>query len=171
MPFFFNDFSSMDDKERMTYWDAKFVLLRSLPNVLISPHSAFLTHEALTAICNTTISNVEEFVGGRKLTNSVKPKAKAAPKANPKTLNKRVSMMATAPIESCAPPVNHELHPSIIAPNPNVKVAVFSAQPYVKDEMKALMDVYPNSFFRRGGMLVINSNALQGCQNREFVCQ
>merc|ERR1719191_1087372 len=97
----------------MAYWDAKFILLKSLPNVLITPHSAFLTQEALTAICNTTITNVEEYVGTKPLTNVVKPKAKAAPKSNPKAFSKRVSVNFTAPIEA----------PTATSPSGDVAVA------------------------------------------------
>jgi len=37
----------------------KFQLLKSFPNVLISPHSAFLTHEALANIADTTVANLQ----------------------------------------------------------------------------------------------------------------
>ena len=39
--------------------DRKFQLLKSFPNVLISPHSAFLTHEALANIAATTVANLQ----------------------------------------------------------------------------------------------------------------
>lgn len=41
------------------------------PQVLITPHSAFLTHEALAHIAATTASNIEEFLAQRPLTNAV----------------------------------------------------------------------------------------------------
>ncbi len=41
--------------------------------VLITPHSAFLTKEALANIASTTISNIEEYVTGKTLTNALKP--------------------------------------------------------------------------------------------------
>ena len=37
----------------------KFQLLKSFPNVLISPHSAFLTAEALANIAATTVQNLK----------------------------------------------------------------------------------------------------------------
>jgi D-lactate dehydrogenase len=45
-----------------------------LLQVLITPHSAFLTEEALGNIATTTISNMEEFLAGQQLTNELKPK-------------------------------------------------------------------------------------------------
>eukprot|EP00959_Pyramimonas_sp_CCMP1952_P374188 7836528-Pyramimonas_sp.AAC.2 len=45
-----------------------------LPNVLVTPHSAFLTTEALTNIGQTTIDNLKEFAEGKdRLTNEVCP--------------------------------------------------------------------------------------------------
>ncbi len=41
--------------------DIVFKKLQSFPNVLISGHQAFLTHEALTCIAETTIKNISEF--------------------------------------------------------------------------------------------------------------
>lgn len=73
---FFQDFTSIDNATRMKNWDTKFAALTSLPNVIVSPHSAFLTKEALENICSTTISNLEEFVAGKPLTNEVKPQYK-----------------------------------------------------------------------------------------------
>jgi phosphoglycerate dehydrogenase-like enzyme len=43
------------------------------PQVLITPHSAFLTHEAPAHIAATTISNIEEFLSGQALTNELMP--------------------------------------------------------------------------------------------------
>lgn len=49
------------------------VLMRLLtfPNVLVTSHQAFLTHEALNNIANTTLDNIEAFIEGRELVNSV----------------------------------------------------------------------------------------------------
>jgi D-lactate dehydrogenase len=45
--------------------DDVFARLLTFPNVLITAHQAFLTHEALAAIASTTLANVESvFVGG-----------------------------------------------------------------------------------------------------------
>jgi len=41
--------------------------------VLISPHSAFLTAEALASIACTTVANIREFQEGKRLTFEVKP--------------------------------------------------------------------------------------------------
>lgn len=45
-----------------------------LPQVLITPHTAFLTSEALDNIARTTISNIEEFLQDKQLTNELHPK-------------------------------------------------------------------------------------------------
>ncbi|MGE3745000.1 MAG: NAD(P)-dependent oxidoreductase, partial [Sphingomonadaceae bacterium] len=41
--------------------DDIFARLLTFPNVLITGHQAFLTHEALTAIAETTIENIAQF--------------------------------------------------------------------------------------------------------------
>jgi D-lactate dehydrogenase len=46
--------------------------LMTFPNVLISGHQAFLTHEALEQIAMTTLQNVTEFELGLVLKNEVK---------------------------------------------------------------------------------------------------
>lgn len=50
--------------------DKLFLKLRSLPNVIITPHQAFLTQEAVESIVKTTISNITAFELGQ-LTNAV----------------------------------------------------------------------------------------------------
>lgn len=50
----------------------------SAPQVLITPHSAFLTHEALANIAATTVANMEEFLAGQPLTNELQPKPEKA---------------------------------------------------------------------------------------------
>lgn len=42
--------------------------------VLITPHTAFLTSEALDNIASTTITNMEEFLQDKQLTNELRPK-------------------------------------------------------------------------------------------------
>ena len=43
--------------------------LLSMPNVLISPHQAFATHEALTNIAHTTFYNISCWLAGKKTEN------------------------------------------------------------------------------------------------------
>ena len=70
---FFKNWSSVSHSERYKSWDKKFQLLKSYPNVLISPHSAFLTNEALENISMTTVANIKEFREGQMLTYEVLP--------------------------------------------------------------------------------------------------
>jgi D-lactate dehydrogenase len=69
---FFKDMSSLQDDDRMQHWDMQFATLRGFPNVIVTPHSAFLTQEALQNICATTILNIEQLATGQELTNEVK---------------------------------------------------------------------------------------------------
>ncbi|CAK0890457.1 unnamed protein product [Prorocentrum cordatum] len=69
---FFQNFVNCDTRERMAAWDKTFNMLSALPNVIVTPHTAFLTKEALENICNTTIQNIDEFLEGKELTNGVK---------------------------------------------------------------------------------------------------
>ena len=46
---FFQDFSS-DLESGLKVWDDTLALLSTFPNVLITPHSAFLTNEALVRV-------------------------------------------------------------------------------------------------------------------------
>lgn len=71
---FFTDWSDQLIEERMEKWDRCFKLLCSYPQVLITPHSAFLTHEALSNIASTTITNIEEWLQDKPLGNELKPK-------------------------------------------------------------------------------------------------
>jgi len=68
---FFEDFSSRGSFTYST-WDGLFSELEALPNVLVSPHSAFLTYEALQNIADTVVMNLNEVVLGKPLTNEVK---------------------------------------------------------------------------------------------------
>lgn len=49
-------------------------MLKSYPNVLVTPHSAFLTEQALANIAATTVENIKEFSTGKQLTYQVIPK-------------------------------------------------------------------------------------------------
>ena len=60
--------------------------LMTFPNVLITSHQAFLTHEALANIAETTLGNVTAFERGESLPNEVSAAeviADGAPPANP----------------------------------------------------------------------------------------
>ena len=63
--FFFEDYS----EKIMT--DDTLALLVSRPNVIITSHQAFLTHEALANIASTTITNLDEFFEDKALTNEI----------------------------------------------------------------------------------------------------
>lgn len=52
--------------------DDVFARLLTFPNVLITGHQAFFTHEALTQIAETTIESVLAMSSGRELVNQVK---------------------------------------------------------------------------------------------------
>jgi len=51
--------------------DDDFARLLTYPNVLITAHQAFLTHEALAAIAQTTLSNVTTVLAGEPCDNAV----------------------------------------------------------------------------------------------------
>eukprot|EP00898_Chlorokybus_atmophyticus_P001636 jgi/Chlat1/2473/Chrsp175S08710 len=51
--------------------DEVFTRMLSFPNVLITPHQAFFTVEALQEIARVTAKNIAEFTEERKLTNQV----------------------------------------------------------------------------------------------------
>lgn len=55
--------------------DDVFARLLTFPNVVITAHQAFFTHEALTAIAATTLENVRAFLAGEPLANAVQLEA------------------------------------------------------------------------------------------------
>ncbi len=55
---FFQDFSNLAPAKRMAAWDSAFTELHALPQVLATPHVAFLTKEALANIAETTVENL-----------------------------------------------------------------------------------------------------------------
>jgi D-lactate dehydrogenase len=63
---FFRDLSS----EIIT--DDVFQRLVSFPNVIVTGHQAYLTREALTTICETTLKSITAFEKGQPLENEVK---------------------------------------------------------------------------------------------------
>lgn len=56
--FFYEDYSGH------IVQDDKLVRLISMPNVIVTSHQAFLTHEALDAIASTTVENLRAFFAG-----------------------------------------------------------------------------------------------------------
>ncbi|MEQ7799252.1 2-hydroxyacid dehydrogenase [Pedobacter sp. ASV1-7] len=63
--FFFQDFSeSIIQDEQLSQ-------LISFPNVLITGHQGFLTHEAMTEIANVTFNNIDAFNDGLALLNRI----------------------------------------------------------------------------------------------------
>ncbi|KAJ8604534.1 hypothetical protein CTAYLR_000968 [Chrysophaeum taylorii] len=52
-------------------WDKTLGSLATRPNVVVTPHVAFLTAEALSSIAQTTILNLKEFARGGPYTNQV----------------------------------------------------------------------------------------------------
>ncbi|MCJ8166233.1 2-hydroxyacid dehydrogenase [Pontibacter sp. E15-1] len=62
-------FEDMSDK---VIQDDVFMRLLSFNNVLITGHQAFFTSEAMQAIANVTLQNIQEFTTGTQLTNEVK---------------------------------------------------------------------------------------------------
>jgi len=73
---FFNDMAAQSDSQAGAsipdYWDDDYNALASLPNVVITPHQAFLTQEALQAIASSTINSISEVALGKDLTDEIK---------------------------------------------------------------------------------------------------
>lgn len=63
-----------DDHSDHVIHDDVFMRLTTFPNVLITGHQAFFTHEAMTHISITTFSNLSDFELGRDCPNLVKLK-------------------------------------------------------------------------------------------------
>jgi D-lactate dehydrogenase len=70
---FFEDLSSR------VLQDDVLARLLTFPNVIVTSHQAFFTHEALAAIAETTLSNVRAFVNGEPLVNTVSLDGVVAP--------------------------------------------------------------------------------------------
>ncbi len=60
-----------EDRSQEIIDDDVFARLLTFPNVLITAHQAFLTHEALGAIAETTIDNVVTVASGRPCANTL----------------------------------------------------------------------------------------------------
>jgi D-lactate dehydrogenase len=59
------------DLSEQVLQDDTLARLLTFPNVVITSHQAFLTHEALLKIAETTLQNVNEFESGEPLSNEV----------------------------------------------------------------------------------------------------
>lgn len=60
-----------EDLSNEVIQDDVFARLLTFPNVLITGHQAFFTHEALEAIAETTISNITDFEKGNPCINQI----------------------------------------------------------------------------------------------------
>ncbi|MCS6848406.1 MAG: 2-hydroxyacid dehydrogenase, partial [Anaerolineae bacterium] len=62
------------DRSDQIITDDVFARLMTFPNVLITGHQAFFTHEALAQIAETTIRNLSDFEAGRTNENALQPR-------------------------------------------------------------------------------------------------
>ena len=60
-----------EDRSDETRQNKTLSLLVSLPNVIVTSHQAFLTHEALANIASTTLSNLDAYFSGAPLENEI----------------------------------------------------------------------------------------------------
>ncbi len=60
-----------DDLSNKIIADDVFARLLTFPNVLITGHQAFFTHEALTSIAQTTLANIDAFAAGKPSGNEI----------------------------------------------------------------------------------------------------
>lgn len=60
-----------EDRSSEVITDDVFARLLTFPNVLITAHQAFLTHDALAAIAETTLANLDDLDAGRPCANVV----------------------------------------------------------------------------------------------------
>jgi D-lactate dehydrogenase len=60
-----------EDRSADVITDDVFARLMTFPNVLVTAHQAFLTHEALGAIATTTLQNLSDLEAGRPCPNAL----------------------------------------------------------------------------------------------------
>ena len=60
-----------EDRSADVITDDVFARLMTFPNVLMTAHQAFLTHEALAAIATTTLQNLSDLEAGRPCPNAL----------------------------------------------------------------------------------------------------
>ena len=63
-----------EDKSDKIIDDDTLARLLSFPNVIVTSHQAFFTHEAMRNIATTTLENIKSYTEGKNLINEVKPK-------------------------------------------------------------------------------------------------
>ena len=63
--------SSRRKRRDVTRQNKTLSLLVSLPNVIVTSHQAFLTHEALANIATTTLKNLDAYFAGAPLENEI----------------------------------------------------------------------------------------------------
>jgi len=63
------------DRSDQIITDDVFARLLTFPNVLITGHQAFFTHEALAQIAETTVRNLSDFEAGRRNENVLVPRS------------------------------------------------------------------------------------------------
>jgi D-lactate dehydrogenase len=63
-----------EDRSADVITDDVFARLMTFPNVLVTAHQAFLTHEPLAAIATTTLRNLSDLEAGRPATKSPDPR-------------------------------------------------------------------------------------------------
>ncbi|PQO33544.1 2-hydroxyacid dehydrogenase [Blastopirellula marina] len=61
-----------ENKSETVIQDDVFARLMTFPNVLVTGHQAFFTENALEAIAEVTVENLQEFAAGKPLTREVK---------------------------------------------------------------------------------------------------
>ena len=61
-----------EDRSGEVLTDDVFARLLTFPNVLITAHQAFLTREALAAIAETTVANLDDLQAGRPCPNELR---------------------------------------------------------------------------------------------------
>lgn len=60
-----------EDRSDVVAQNETLALLVSMPNVLVTSHQAFLTHEALSNIATTTLANLDAYFAGKPLENEI----------------------------------------------------------------------------------------------------
>ena len=60
-----------EDRSDVTRQNKTLSLLVSMPNVIVTSHQAFSTHEALANIADTTLQNLDDYFAGKPLENEI----------------------------------------------------------------------------------------------------